>query len=488
MSGLPVFAQENIAPIQRKNYSDYTSYDELTQYVNQLAAKSPLLKVEIIGKSVQGRNLYALKFSSSEFGKDKSKIRVLLFAQQHGNEQSGKEGSLLLAQQLLKPENRYLFDRIDLAIVPQMNPDGSEAKKRRNGNDMDLNRNHLILTEPEVVALHKLFDRYQFEVTMDVHEYYPFEGEWKKAGYMINSDELTGPCNNPGVSEDIKTLSYQIFLPFIKKYFNDRHFTNSIYSPGGPPGVTYTRHSTFDINDGRQSFGIQNSFSFIQEGLNGIDYSADRLQHRAEGQMTGMRGLLEFAYQNKEKIKEMVAADRQKLISGKPGEIVSIQCEHVSNGQKFSLPVHSHKTNSDTLLPIPDYRPVVKSICDVTRPVGYLVPKKLTELTDWIKRMALKTTEYTNSKENRIEQYSIEKIDSIDFEEDNVVNPAVNAGFLQSDVVAADYIFVPADQLKGNMIVIALEPKSMLGLVTYKEFAHLLKAGEKFPVMRVVKR
>jgi hypothetical protein len=40
--------------------------------------------------------------------------------------------------------------------------------------------------------------------------------------------------------------------------------------------------------------------------------------------------------------------------------------------------------------------------------------------------------------------------------------------------------------LKGNLIVLALEPKSMLGLVTYKNFAGLLKKGDKFPVLRVV--
>jgi hypothetical protein len=323
---------------------------------------------------------------------------------------------------------------------------------------------------------------------MDVHEYYPFEGEWKKAGYMINSDELTGPCNNPGVSADIKALANQDFLPFIKKYFNDRHFTNTIYSPGGPPGVDYTRHSTFDINDGRQSLGILNSFSFIQEGLNGIDYSADRLQHRAEGQMTGMRGLLEFSYQNAEKIKTMIAADRKALAAGKAGDIIAIQCAHTGNGKTFPLPVHCYKTDSDTALTIVDYRPVVKSLFDVNKPEGYLIPKKLTELTDWVKRMALQTKKYSNSSKYKIEQYSIGKIDSIDFEGDTIVNPEISVKDITAGVTAADYIYVPTSQLKSNMIINALEPKGMLGLVTYKQFAHLLKAGEDFEVLRVVRK
>lgn len=483
-----ITAQNNQTPLQRNNYSSYTTYKELTDYIDQLDISSDILMVETIGHTVQGRNLYAMKFSNSAFGKDPSKIKVLIFAQQHGNERSGKEGALLLAQELVKSENRYLFDKIDLAIVPQINADGSEGNKRLNNNEIDLNRNHLILTEPEVIALHNFFDRYLFEVTMDVHEYYPYGETWKKSGYRINTDELTGPVNNPNVSANIKELSNIEFLPYINKYFTDRHFTNFIYSPGGPPGINYIRHSTFDINDGRQSFGIMNSFSFIQEGINGIDYSTDNIKHRAEGQMTGMRGLLEFTYLNKKKIKKMVADDRQELIHSTPGGIISIQCEHVRNGKKLELPVYSYSSGNDTTITIDDYRPVVKSICDVTKPDGYLIPKKLKEITDWIKRYSLTTIPYTSAKLNTIEQYNITAIDSIDFEGDIIVNPNVISRVIQPEISLSDYIYLPTSQLKGNLIVIALEPKSELGLVTYKQFAQLLRAGEKYPILRVVRR
>lgn len=483
-----ISVQESQAPLVKNNYSRCTSYEDLTAFVHQLDESSGLLKVETIGKSVEGRNLYAMKFSSGDFGKDLSKIKVLFFAQQHGNEQSGKEGSLLLASELLKPENHYLFDHIDLAIVPQMNPDGSEINKRLNGNNADLNRNHLILTEPETIALHHLFDKYLFEVTMDVHEYYPYGETWKKFGCLVNSDELIGPVNNPNISGNIKELSNLSFLPFMKKYLTDRHFTNSIYSPGGPPGISYIRHSTFDINDGRQSFGILNSFSFIQEGINGKDSNVDNIKHRAEGQMTGMRCLLEYAYMNKEKIKSMIASDRQELMGMATGNKISIQCEHVTNGEKLYLPVHSYFSDTDSIITIKDYRPVVKSLYDVTRPEGYLVPKKLKEVTEWIGRHSLSQEPANLTPADKIEQYMVESIDSIDFEGDIIVNPKVITKVFEADIPITDFIYIPTSQLKGNMIVIALEPKSMLGLVTYKQFAYLLKAGERFPILRVVKK
>jgi hypothetical protein len=486
-SGIEGYSQLPRAPLFDKNYKEYTSYKELTDYIYQLGKSSKLLKIEIIGQSVNDRNLYALKYSSGKFGSDQSKIKVLIFAQQHGNEQSGKEGALLLAMELLKPENSYLFDRIDLVIVPQMNPDGSEGKKRLNGHDEDLNRNHLILTEPETIALHKLFDRYKFEVTMDVHEYYPFGDSWKKGGYRLNTDEFLGPLNNPNIAEDLKSLSNTSFLPFMKKYFEERKFTNFIYSPGGPPGMNYIRHSTFDINDGRQSFGILNSFSFIQEGINGIDYSADRLSHRSEGQKTGMRGLLEYVWLNKDEIKSMVSDDRLKLKGEGQGKLISIQCEHTGNGKKLDLPVYSYFTGTDSVVQVTDYRPVVRSITDVVKPAGYLIPKKSRDLIQWTERHSFVLDTFTVSPGDRIEQYMVESIDSIDFEGDKIVNPSVVVQEAHGDIKVSDYLYVPTAQLKGNFLVIALEPKSMLGLATYRQFSYLLKKGEYYPVLRVVR-
>jgi len=478
-------AQTPIPPLIGNNYEKLTSCPELASYVEQLGTQSKLMKVEVIGQSVKGRNLYAMKFSSTEFGRDTSKIKVLIFAQQHGNEPSGKEGALLLAAQLLKPENRYLFDRIDLALIPQVNPDGSEMNRRRNSDGADLNRNHLTLTEPETQALHNLFDTYLFEVTMDVHEYSPYGEEWVKYGYRKNSDITLGTTTNLNVSENIRKLSNEYYLPFIFSYLGKRNFSAFTYSPGGPPEIDYIRRSTFDINDGRQSCGIQNSFSFIQEGMNGKDDSIENIKHRAEGQMAGMMGLLEYAYGNKEKIKILVSGERKHLVSLNPEEEISIQSVHTANGQTLKLPLLSYYSGKDTIVTVKDYRPVVKSLYDVRKPLGYLIPEDCTILVDWARRQALEQVPLKSRSDYRIIQYNISSIDSIDFEGETVVDPQVTASVVTDLPLGHGYIFIPAAQLKGNLIVLALEPKSMLGLVTYDKFARLLEAGKPFPVLRV---
>lgn len=481
-----LFSQNIQTPLESSEFLRLTFYDELTEFVYQLDELSDMLNIEVIGKSVEGRNLYALKFSKSEFGIDDTKIRVLFFAQQHGDEQSGKEGALLLINELLKPENQYLFDKIDFALVPQMNPDGSKKNQRRNGNDMDLNRNHLILTEPETIGLHKLFNKYLFEVTMDVHEYSPYGDKWKNYGFRANNDEEVGTITNINVSENIRRLSNNTYLPFIKKYLNDRNFSFFEYCPGGPPEIEYIRHSTYDINDGRQSFGIQNTFSFIQEGLNGLDGFIDNIKRRAEGQMTGMCGLLEFVYNHKDEIKTLVASEREKLVSSKVSNKVAIQLDHFADGSKLELPLLSYYSNKDTVITVNDYRPIVKSKYDVTRPKGYLISKNLKEIIGWADRHSLKYFDYIKSNDDKIEQYFVSGIDSMDFERDIIVNPIVEVKEISNNLSEFDYIFIPTKQLRNNMIVIALEPKSELGLVTYKIYEHLLKKNEKFPILRVV--
>jgi hypothetical protein len=146
----------------------------------------------------------------------------------------------------------------------------------------------------------------------------------------------------------------------------------------------------------------------------------------------------------------------------------------------------SYYSNKDTVITVNNYHPVVKAIFEVERPSGYLVPKSLKEITNWAIRQSLQYYDYKKLPGDKIEQYNITGIDSIDFEGDMTVNPAVGVKEISDNISEQDYIFIPTKQLRNNMIVIALEPKSELGLVTYKNYEHLLKKGENYPILRVV--
>lgn len=478
------FAQQQ-TPLETSGYKQLTTYAQLIDYIKKFPSDKIRWEVEYFARSVKGKDLPVIKFSKGEFGKDDGKLKVLLFAQQHGNEASGKEGALMLLGRIASGELNYLFEKIDLALIPQMNPDGSDANTRRNGNNADLNRDHLILMQPENIGLHTFFNKYKFDVSMDVHEYSPYSQSWFKYGYRKNSDVTLGTLTNCNISPEMRAFSNSEYVPFIKKYITDAGYSFAEYTPGGPPEIEYIRHSTYDINDGRQGFGSLATLSFIQEGINGRD-SIHMIERRSKSQMAGMQGYLEFVYKNAVKIKEMVRAEREKIVNGYPAKI-AVQMIHVKDGRKLEMPLFSLSTNSDTVVTVVDYRPVVKAVTEVEKPAGYLIPEENKELLAWIKKHNMIYENYTPEKNDAAEQYQIIKIDSTDFEGDIIIDPALERRKLKAPEIRGNFILLPTNQLYGNIIVQALEPKSHIGLATYKPFESLVTAGTAYPVLRLIR-
>jgi len=470
-------------PLEVNNYDSLTSYPQLIHFIDQIEP-SPKIKTEVIGKSPGGYDIPALLISNDEFGKDESKIRVLIFAQQHGNEPSGKEGALMLLKNIYEGELDTLFNKIELAIIPQLNPDGAEKEERRNSNIEDLNRNHLTLSQPETEALHKFFNNYLFEVTLDVHEYYPYDGEWQEFGYIKNFDEQIGAATNPNVAFEIREMQNKEALPFIKKYLSERDFTFNNYILEGPPNKSRMRHSTVDINDGRQSFAILNSLSFIMEGLNGKDRLADNIKRRAEGQTAGMKALLEYSYKNINEIIKTVNRARAKLKHSRAGEEVAIRMEHIKGNDTLTLNLRSLYSDGDSLITVIEYHSVVAPILTVNKPAAYLIPKVDSLLVKWMNKHKIEYKNYVPDDRQIIKVYYVSITDSIVLEGVPIPNIKAEKKDFADMYPREGYYFVPINQLHSNLLVLALEPQSMIGLVTYKEYKYLLK-GNSYPILRV---
>jgi len=472
-------------PLEQNNFQSPTSHKQLSEFVKELDNSSDLLKVEEIGKSVKGRELFSLFFSNDEFGNDKNKLRVMFFAQQHGNEQSGKEGALVLAKELIKENNKYLFEKIDFALIPQVNPDGSEENRRRNGNNIDLNRNHLLLEEPETQALHNLFNKFNFEVTLDVHEYYPYSQEWKEFGYYKQADEQLGLLTNPNVSKEIIQYSKERVLPFVSQWLQSKNYSFNEYVVGGPPNIERLRHSTVDINDGRQSFGIMNTLSFILEGKNGKDNFIENIKYRAEAQAEAMMALLKFCYDNSEYIKELISKERKNLLYD--NSPVAVQFDHFNDGSKLELPVTSIANEVDTIIIVDNYNPLVKKILEIPQPDAYLVPKACSLSVGFLNNHKI----YYHDKLPElasIQIYQIAALDTVELEGERFGNPVLSLVEKKiADIDANKYYIVPLEQPKRKVIVLAFEPQSMLGLRNYEKFKKLLQVGIDYPIFRLLK-
>jgi hypothetical protein len=138
----------------------YHTYAELDQELHQLAgANAQIAQVTSIGKSLEGRDLWAIKISDN-VSQDEPESTAVFVGGHHAREWISVDVPFLLAQYLV---NQYgtdtmatrLVNQTEIWIVPMVNPDGHQysvttqrlwRKNRRNNGDgtfgVDLNRNY----------------------------------------------------------------------------------------------------------------------------------------------------------------------------------------------------------------------------------------------------------------------------------------------------------------------------------------------------------
>ena len=147
---LQVFEPPPPGPIvpQPRDLGSYNNYSNMTAMLDNYAASFPSVCRKIsVGKSVQNRDLWALKITSNpDLSADKPKFKYI--STMHGNEPVGTEMCLYLIDLLLHGyatnDTRIsnLVNNVEIWFLPLMNPDGRESNppQRYNANGYDLNR------------------------------------------------------------------------------------------------------------------------------------------------------------------------------------------------------------------------------------------------------------------------------------------------------------------------------------------------------------
>lgn len=129
----------------RKRDDAYHDYGEVGAALSAFAAAYPgITRLESLGQSVQGRELWALLITDNpDIEEDEPAFKYVSTI--HGSEPLGTELCLYLIERLLtdygiNPRITTLVDETAIWIVPLMNPDGYAAESRFNANGRDLNR------------------------------------------------------------------------------------------------------------------------------------------------------------------------------------------------------------------------------------------------------------------------------------------------------------------------------------------------------------
>ncbi|RNI28012.1 peptidase M14 [Rufibacter immobilis] len=130
--------------------------------------QNPLFQVQVVGKSVEDRDLYLVKAGTG-------KTKIMLWSQMHGDESTATMAlfdifNFLQASDDLNPLRQEILKNNTLYFIPMLNPDGAERFTRRNALDIDLNRDALRLQSPEAVLLKSLRDSLKPDFGFNLHD------------------------------------------------------------------------------------------------------------------------------------------------------------------------------------------------------------------------------------------------------------------------------------------------------------------------------
>lgn len=521
-------------PAEETNYTEYSQYEKITEFLSRVSHLSEEMKVQIVGqtrerKKYPSKDIYLCIISEegvdSPHKLNRKKPTFLLVAAQHGNEQSAKEAVLWLIRDLAMGKLEVLVKKVNFLIIPQANPYGSFFNQRRNEQDLDLNRDHVKLEAPEVEAIHHVFRTWMPEVTMDVHE----KGD---DFYRVS----IGCVSNANIHQSLQEFSRSKILAEVWKKLEKQRITHHEYlitqrmGIDSSAGVQYRqedlegrdemkRFSTTDLNDGRNSLGIYETLSFIQEGASRHDLKT--LKERTNYQYHGIRYFAESIAGHGEEIISLVNDLRKKLLVKakvfSEDDLVHLRMQYARDEkepeltiQKFEeieVPIrgvlkvdkkagdlitrddmarYRHPSEKKVVKEaVSNWFPNVEPTLSVPRPLGYIIPAKHLDVVETLLGHDIKVEMFAKDIHLEIESYQTKEIVPAG---DDYLPPQkieVEKKKLQTIIKRGDF-YVSCAQWGANLVPCLLEPQSQYGFIRYWKFKLVPETGDIFPFYRFV--
>ncbi len=447
---------------------DFTSQPEMGKFLDDLAKRTPDMRVVVAGRSIEDRAIPLVVFARPPAANGAAlaangKPTVLVIALQHGNEPAGGEAALALAQQLAG-ERRAVLERINVLIVPRANPDGAFHWKRGLVNGGDVDRDHLLQSSPEGRTLGHIFAEYQPAVVVDSHEFGVKLRWFEKFGALQRYDVMIQCATVPNLVPAVATACETMFRAPLAQALESAGFAQSSY---------YT--TSYDMSDlkvsmggvvpdtGRNVAGLRGSISLLVESR-GVGIARAHLRRRVETHLVATNAILDAAARHADEIKAIVqrARDDVAATAGK-GEVV---VAGAATPGRHSLVMLDPGTGADKTVHVDwvsalEIRPVrVRA-----RPYGYLLPASQLTAAARLANLGVAVKRVETDAAVEVERYRIvraavaPKSDRGNDEEPSirVVNLEVAVERVSLPVKAGD-LYVPLDQPLGNVIVAALEP------------------------------
>jgi hypothetical protein len=467
-------------PANHQMMRQTVSYAELAAFLES-AAKPGFITVTEEGSSTQGRKVFLVHLNR---GGAKATFKVLYYAQQHGDEVAGKDALLTLIRDIAEHPS-LLPEDVDLYLMPMLNPDGAEAHHRLNGAGADLNRDHLLLAQPETRALHRVARRIQPHLAVDSHEFgrdgEDFAAKGWEAWPLITMDA----ANHPLIPEYLKRAGLEVVASATTPerragYAYDR------YHVGGPPPDEEIRPSTPEVDDGRNGMGTLGALSFIIEAgvrHRAADPQAD-LGQRVDAYRILYRHLLgSKAWRNR--IRALSEQARREPLppfiatnvfwANLGGKVSRIKVRELTTGRVLEVPTAMAMAD----LVVKGSVPTPKAYAIATATANHFIPV--------LEAQGIRFEALSAPRKAKVEQVKLLRIEApYDDLYQRYQDRQIVARQPQADTeLPAGTLIVPLDQDLARRAIQVLEPCLLYGLYGYPGFRELAVPGAALPVARL---
>ncbi|MEM6550697.1 MAG: M14 family zinc carboxypeptidase [Planctomycetota bacterium] len=453
-----------------------------------VAAESAHVSRAVIGKSVEGRPIDAVRVQADTDGVDA--VRVLLIGQQHGDEPAGTEALLDLIGDLAAGDAK-LPAGVELWIVPRANPDGAETGKRRNAQDADLNRDHSLLSQPETQALHRLVRALRPHLVVDCHEFTRDSSDYAAHGYTEWPLIMLDTTNLTIYPEPAYKLGVRLSEAAAER-LRDAGFNACRYYVGGFPGPAgdgELRYSTLDPDDARNGFGAYGAMSFIIES--GIHRKADDPLADLPERVAAYRELFDTLLAERWLRACRDMSQRMRSASLPPAIATNALWANTS-ARVTPLRVVGTETGQTRTIQTTAFAHdrVVKSA--VATPTGYAIHADAAE--PYTRVLDAHGLNYTTLEQS--DTLYAERVELTGIED--AFDPVYHryAGRQITRPLAAETVMFPAgslvirldqlDTVDARRAILLLEPRMLFGLYQWPEFQRLTQPGTPLPIARLL--
>ena len=269
-----------VTPFEARGHqAPWTSIQEGNDYLDALTSlHASTISEEQVGVSVDGAPMRLFKIGTGA-------RKIFIVCQQHGQELSGREAALTLLRDWASTTDPVMLSYLQQAtvlVMPTAHPDNITT--RENSHGVNLNRDHIQLTQPETQAIHKAIRDHRPDIIIDVHE-----------GRNITNNYATGPTLNGNIPSSLIALSETL--------------EGEVRDAVTNAGYTWERYQGNRAMIGAENLanhtGIQNRLGLLLESRRS-DGHDDDAQARHHTQIIALQAIVEWHQQNIQEVYDAV--------------------------------------------------------------------------------------------------------------------------------------------------------------------------------------